>query len=393
MEGRKFKGGFILGELRVLVISATYGAGHLRAAEAIIEEIEQKAPQAEITHLDFGEYISKTLNMIVKKSYIELIKHTPKLYGMFYYRTSKIRPDSPIQRFINLLGRKEFLDYITDLNPDVIISTYHIAGHILGELRHRGLLKAPVVSVVTDFGVHTQYINPGIDLYIGGCQDVHESLCAHGIAPDRIRVTGIPVSTKFEERLDREEVGQKLNLKPVSPTILLMAGAYGVSGGLRNICKILLNWEMPVQILVVCGRDEKLYRSMRELQGKNPMTCYGYVRNVEELMSVADLIVTKAGGLTVSESLTKKLPMIIYKPIPGQEGENADFLSKVGAAKVAKDDEELEEIIKDLLTYPEKITQMKIAASNALPGHAAERAVEHIFTLTGEGTQIRVGQK
>lgn len=375
-----------MGELRVLIFSATYGAGHLRAAEAIIEVIEQKTPQAEITHLDFGEYISKTLNKIVKKSYIELIKHSPKLYGMFYYRTSKIRPDSPIQRFINLIGRKEFLDYITDLNPDVIISTYHIAGNILGELRNRGLLKAPVVSVVTDFDVHTQYINPGIDLYIGGCHEVYEGLCAGGIHQDRIKITGIPVSPKFEKTLDREEVIHKLNLKPISPTILLMAGAYGVSGGLKNICKVMLNWEMPVQILVVCGRDEKLYLRMTDLQGKNPMTCFRFVRNVEELMSVADLIVTKAGGLTVSESLTKKLPMIIYKPIPGQEGENADFLASVGAAKVAKNDEELEAIIKDLLTYPEKIAQMRMAASKALPGHAAEKAVEHIFYLIGKGT-------
>lgn len=370
-----------MGELRVLVFSATIGDGHLRAAEAIIKVIKKKAPQAEITHLDFGEYISKTLNTVVKKSYIELIKHTPKLYGTFYYRTYKIRPDSPIQRFINLIGRKEFLDYITALNPDVIVSTFHMAGSIFGELRTRGLLKAPVVSVVTDFDVHTQYINTGVDLYIGGCQRVRDGLLARGIHPKRIEITGIPVDPKFEVELDREKIIKKLNLKAIRPTILLMAGAYGVSGGLKNICKALLNWEMPVQILVVCGRDEKLYRTMKELKGKNPMTCYGFVRNVEELMSVADLIVTKAGGLTVSESLTKKLPMIIYKPIPGQEGENAKFLAEIGAAKIAKDDEELENTIEDLLTNPKKLSQMKLAAAQALPGHAAERTVEHIFYL------------
>ncbi|NMA67949.1 MAG: glycosyltransferase [Desulfitobacterium sp.] len=374
-----------MGELRVLVFSATIGDGHLRAAEAIIKVIKEKAPQAEITHLDFGEYISKTLNKVVKKSYIELIKHTPKLYGTFYYRTYKIRPDSPIQRFINLIGRKEFLDYINDLNPDVIISTFHMAGSIFGELRTRGLLKAPVISVVTDFDVHTQYINTGVDLYIGGCQGIHDGLCARGIEPNKIKITGIPVDPKFEVELDRKKVIEKLNLKSIRPTILLMAGAYGVSGGLKNICKVLLNWDIPVQILVVCGRDEKLYRTMKELKGKNPITCYGFVRNVEELMSVADLIVTKAGGLTVSESLTKKLPMIIYKPIPGQEGENAKFLAKIGAAKIARNDEELENIIADLLTNPEKVSQMKWAAAQALPGHAAERAVEHIFSLINRG--------
>lgn len=370
-----------MGELRVLVFSATFGAGHLRAAEALIEGIRQKSPSAEITHLDFGAFISKTFNAIVKNTYIELIKHTPKLYGMFYYRTSKIRPDSLIQRFINILGRKEFLDYVKELNPDVIICTYPVIAGVLGELRFKGVIHAPVVSVVTDYGVHSQYIQRGVDLYIAGCQDVYEDLTAGGIAPERVKITGIPVDPKFEQVLDRAEVTKKLKLKPIRPTILVMGGAYGVLGGSKQICKFLLDSEVDLQVLVVCGQDEKLYRSLEGLEGRNPMKCYGYINNVEELMSVSDLIITKAGGLTVSESLTKKLPMVIYRPIPGQEEENAHFLERIGAAKLAKTEEELEEMIKHLLSHPEEIERMRHAAAKALPGHAAEKAVEEIFIL------------
>lgn len=368
-------------ELRVLVFSATFGAGHLRAAEALIEAVRKKSPEAEITHLDFGAFISKTLNTIVKNTYIELIKHTPRLYGMFYYRTSKIRPQSLIQRFINILGRKEFLDYIKGLNPDVIICTYPVIAGVLGELRFKGVIHAPVVSVVTDYGVHSQYIQRGVDLYIAGCQDVYEDLIAGGIAPGRIRITGIPVDPKFEEDLDRAEIAGKLNLKLMSPTILVMVGAYGVLGGSKHICRFLLDSSYPLQVLVVCGRDEKLYRSLEGLTGRNSMACYGYINNVEELMSVADLVITKAGGLTVSESLTKKLPMIIYKPIPGQEEENACFLERIGAARLARTEEELEETIQYLLSHPEEIESMRGAAAKALPGHAAERAVEEILAL------------
>ncbi len=370
-----------MGELRVLVFSATFGAGHLRAAEALIEAVRKKSPEAEITHLDFGAFISKTLNTIVKNTYIELIKHTPRLYGMFYYRTSKIRPQSLIQRFINILGRKEFLDYIKGLNPDVIICTYPVIAGVLGELRFKGVIHAPVVSVVTDYGVHSQYIQRGVDLYIAGCQDVYKDLIAGGIARERIRITGIPVDPKFEEELDRAEIAEKLNLKLIRPTILVMVGAYGVLGGSKHICRFLLDSSSPLQVLVVCGRDEKLYRSLESLEGRNPMVCYGYINNVEELMSVSDLVITKAGGLTVSESLTKKLPMIIYKPIPGQEEENACFLERIGAAKLAKTEEELEATIQYLLSHPEEIESMRRAAAKALPGHAAERAVEEILAL------------
>lgn len=372
-----------MGELRVLVFSATFGAGHLRAAEALIESIHEKSPSAEITHLDFGAFISKTFNSIVKNTYIELIKHTPRLYGMFYYRTSKIRPDSLIQRFINILGRKEFLDYVKELNPDVIICTYPVIAGVLGELRFKGVIHAPVVSVVTDYGVHSQYIQRGVDLYIAGCQDVYKDLTAGGIAPKRIKITGIPVNPKFEHILDRAEVTKKLNLRPIRPTILVMGGAYGVLGGSKHICKFLLDSEVSLQVLVVCGQDEKLYRSLENLEGRNSMKCYGYINNVEELMSVSDLVITKAGGLTVSEALTKKLPMVIYKPIPGQEEENAHFLERIGAAKLARTEEELEETINHLLSHPEEIDRMRQAAAKALPGHAAEKAVEEIFNLLG----------
>ncbi|AGA70490.1 UDP-N-acetylglucosamine:LPS N-acetylglucosamine transferase [Desulfitobacterium dichloroeliminans LMG P-21439] len=368
-------------ELRVLVFSATFGAGHIRAAEALIEALREKSPNAEITHLDFLAFISKRFNTLAKNTYIKLIKHTPKLYGMFYYRTSKIRQDSLFQRFINIVGRKEFLDYIKKLNPDVIICTYPVIGVVLGELRNKGVLDCKVASVVTDYGVHSQYIHRGVDLYIVGCQDVYDGLRAEGIAPERIKITGIPVSPKFEQVLDREEVSQRLNLKPIRPTILVMGGAYGVLGGSKQICKLLLNSETSLQILVVCGRDEKLYRTLEGLEGHNPMVCYGYIKNVEELMSVADLIITKAGGLTVSESLTKKLPMIVFKPIPGQEAENAHFLERIGAAKLATTEEELEETITFLLSHPEEIENMRKAAANALPGHASERAVEHILAI------------
>ncbi|WP_088228945.1 glycosyltransferase [Desulfosporosinus sp. FKB] len=372
--------------LNVLIFSASFGAGHVRAAEAIIEALRAKDPNVKITHLDFGAFLSKTFNSVVKNTYIELIKHTPRLWGKFYYRTSKIPPDSLFQRFLNGLGRREFVRFIQVLQPDLVICTYPTVAGVLAQQRLRGVLNVPLVTVVTDYAVHSQWIHPGVDHYIVGCEDVYKGLVARGINPQTIHISGIPVSPKFEFELDRRMILQKLTMNPELPTVLVMGGAYGVLGGAKWICKILSEAAIPLQTIVVCGQDEKLYKALDSLveDCKNPLVRFGFVNNVEELMSAADIIITKAGGLTVSEALTKRLPLVIFKPIPGQEEENACYLEKIGAGRAADNEEGLEKIIFSLLQHPEAVEQMRRAAAQAVPGRAAERAVEGILRLVEE---------
>lgn len=370
-------------QLSVLIFSASFGAGHVRAAEAIIEVLRSKEPNVEITHLDFGAFLSKTFNSVIKNTYIELIKHTPKLWGKFYYRTSKIPPDSLFQRFLNGLGRREFVKCIQVLQPDLVICTYPTVAGVLAQQRLKGILDVPLVTIVTDYAVHSQWIHPGVDLYIVGCEGVYNGLVGRGINPSSIRITGIPVSPKFEWKLDRQEILKKLDLKPHLPTVLVMGGAYGVLGGAKWICKILVETAFPVQSIIVCGQDEKLYKALDPLveDGKNPVVRFGFVRNVEELMSAADIIVTKAGGLTVSEALTKRVPLVIFRPIPGQEEENAIYLEGIGAGRAAMNEEELEKIIFALLEHPQDLERMRRAAAKAVPGRAAEQAVDSILQL------------
>lgn len=372
-----------MGDLRIIVFSASYGAGHVRAAEALIEEIQMKAPSAEITHIDFMAFVSKTLNKVIKNTYIEMIKHSPRLWGKFYYRTSKISSDSVLNRIMTVIGRHEFLDYIEKLRPDLIICTYPVIAGVLAKLRLRGVLKAPVVTVVTDYAVHSQWIHQGVDLYIVGNKDVFEDLVSRGIDPQIIKITGIPVNPRFEQTLDQQAICEQLKLLPDRPVFLIMGGAYGVLGSMKKVCQSLADSEVPVQSLIVCGRDEKLYKMMDGIvaEAKNPMHRFGFVKNVEDLMAVSDIIITKAGGLTVSEALTRHLPLLILKPIPGQEEENARFIQRIGAGLVVQTEDELEETVHRLLRNPQDLKQMRQAASKALPGKAAEKAVQYIFDL------------
>lgn len=380
--------------LRVLVFSATFGAGHVRAADAVIEAIRLKEPAAEITHLDCGGFLNKKFNSVVKSTYLGMIKRTPKLWGKFYYGTSKISPDSAIQRFLNRMGRKDFKKYIQSLNPDLIVCTYPTVAGVLSELKLNKEIDVPLVTVITDFVVHSQWIHQGVDLYIVGCKEVFKGLVSRGIEPERIKVTGIPVSPRFERSLNRTEIAAKLGLDPNLPTLLIMGGAYGVLEGAKETCRIFADLDYPLQSVVVCGHDEKIYKSLADVieKARNHMVHFGYVDNVEELMTAADIIITKAGGLTVSEALTKRLPLVIFKPIPGQEQENTIFLGRIGAGLVAGNQLELENIVRFLLEHPEELAKMRQAAARALPGRAAERAVGHMFNLIGEAqNEVKIG--
>lgn len=378
-------------QLRILVFSAGFGNGHFRAAEAVIEGIHLKEPYAKIIHLDFGNFLSKRLNTMAKSLYMEMIKHTPRLWGRFYYKTAKLQPNSMMQRFLNQLGRSDFLKYIQEFEPDLIVCTYPTVSSILAQLRLERILHVPVITVITDYAVHSLWVHPGVDRYMVACEEVKESLVFWGIEAQRVHVTGIPVSPKFEREMDRGHIISKLGLNPDLPTFLVMGGVY--EGEIvKKICKQLADSLVPVQSIIVCGKNEKLYHLLEEVsvQARNLIVRFGYVHNVEELMEVSDLIITKSGGLTVSEALTKHLPLVIFKPIPGQEVENAQFVQRIGAGHVTGTEEELEQLLNRFLSYPKDIERMQVKAAVALPGRSAERAVDDLLQLV---SGLRMKQK
>jgi len=372
-----------LKRLRVLLFSAAFGNGHLRAAEAVIEGIKIKHPSAEIIHLDFGDFLNRRINTVIKYVYSKIIKYIPKVWGRFYYKTAKVHLRPQSEHFLSRLGSREFLKYINVYKPDFIVCTYPTVSSILAQLRLEQLLEVPVITIITDYTVHSHWIHHGVDAYIVSCTEVKESLLSWGIKAQRVHVTGIPVSLKFLGKMDRIHMITKLGLKSDVPTFLVMGGSYGVLKSAKRICKKLADSLVPIQTIIVCGKNKKLYISLDEViaQGRNPVLRFEFVDNVEELMSVSDLIITKAGGLTVSEALTKHLPLLIYKPIPGQEEENAHYIQRIGAGCVAGDEEELELLLSRFLKQPEDIESMRRKAAEALPSHSTERAVEEMLRL------------
>ncbi len=373
-------------QLRILVFSAAFGNGHFRAAEAVIEGIRLKEPSAEIIHLDFGDFLSKRLNTVAKSLYMEMIKHTPRLWGRFYARTAKPKPKSIMQRFLNQLGRSDLLNYIQALDPDLIVCTYPTVSSVLAQLRLERILQVPVITVITDYTAHSLWAHPGVDRYMVACEEVKASLVSWGIETECVRVTGIPISPKFEQKLDLKQIISKLGLNAILPTFLVMGGVYE-ENIVKKICMQLADSLVPVQAIIVCGKNEKLYQFLEDIsiQARNLILRFGYVHNIEELMEVSDLIITKAGGLTVSEALTKHLPLLIFKPIPGQEVENAQFVQRIGAGQIAGTEEELEELLSGYLTSPEAFKRMRDKVALTLPGRSTGRVVDELLELALDG--------
>ena len=323
---------------RLLILSASYGEGHQQAALAVRDALMEENPDLDLQIVDYLEMVHPMLNSVARYCYMKSVRFAPALYGLFYKGTSRIAPSSLIQRRLNHLGYEDLAEYLSTYKPDVILSTFPTPAGVVSMLKEQGLIDIPAATVITDHAIHSQWIHHYTDHYFVGSEHVKRGLMIRGVDERRISVTGIPVRPAFLAANNRAEVRAKLGLEDDYPTLLIMGGAYGVLGDIVQICEELFQSDRRAQLIVVCGRNEKLRQTIEQLSkdAKNPVWVFGFTREVHELMAVSDLIVTKAGGLTISEALAMELPMLLYRPIPGQETQNATFLVKSRVAVLAR---------------------------------------------------------
>ncbi|HSF32857.1 MAG TPA: glycosyltransferase [Candidatus Tectomicrobia bacterium] len=371
--------------LHIAILSCNYGGGHQRVAEVIADELRQRSPGCRVEIHDYIETcIGHWSNIAFSSLYFGSVRWTPCLYRWFYHATGSISPASPVQRCINSLGKRRLAALLRMQRPDIVVCTYCLPAGVMSELKRRGRTDVPCVTVITDHAIHSQWIHPGVDLYVVSSDHIRDGMAARGIAPDRVLSTGIPVSPALGTPRDRQALRRQYGLDPALPTILVLVGAYNLMRGALDVYRSIVELPRPAQFLVVCGKDERLRQAIEHLTRRLrvPVRVFGYVREIPELMAMSDLAISKAGGVTTSEALAAELPMVIVNPIPGQEEENSSFLQAVEAAIVAPRPADLRNLIADLLDDPRRLARLRAGARRVKRPDAAARAAAAILSLT-----------
>ena len=350
--------------MRILIATVTAGGGHLAAAAALDEAWRALRPKDTIERVDLVKFFSPLHRKIHADGYMKLVARAPELWGMIFTKTDDVKVARKLNRIKELFpsrARTRFEKYVSEFKPDVVLCTHYEPVDALGLMRRKQKTKSPfVVSVVTDFEAHALWMDADVDLYAVAAEETKARLVARGAAAENVVATGIPIAAKFAAKVDALAVRRSLGLRDDLPTLLVLSGGFGM-GPVGKILSALDNVSQAFQTVVVCGRNEELRRELAAQDRKHPTRVLGFASNMHELMGVADLILTKPGGLTSSEALALGKPLFILDPIPGQEAANSDFLLERGAAAKVNRVEDLPFRIEQLLGS-KKLGEMAKAA-------------------------------
>lgn len=371
---------------KILIMSASTGGGHNRAARAIKEELESKTIDNETVEceiIDSLKLVNNTMDKIISRGYEKSAIYTPKAYGSVYRfsESSLVSKNEFKGNLLTSLMAQKFKKLLNDSQPDLIIGTHPFPMIALSTLKkytnidihnlnlsdtfHKkyvNLNVPPMISVLTDYTTHSTWIQNEIDYYIVGHEYVKELLVFEGVESNKVKAFGIPVEKSFLSHRDRETVLEELDLSPDKLTVLLMGGSFG-AGNIKETLSELMEIDRDFQILVITGRNESLREKIEKglsqhFHDKN-VKVLGFTNKMNDILASVDVLVSKPGGLTTTESLLKDVPMIVPYYIPGQEEENLDFLSNCGAVLRTTKKYNLSVLLKVLIDDPSRLDMLK----------------------------------
>lgn len=354
---------------KILVFYGSYGGGHLSAANSIKEHLNESYPNIEVQLIDCIQYINKAINKISTTAYNEMAKKAPWAWGKIYSGSQK----GPLAHFTtssNKIMALKLKKLILQENPDLIISTHPFATQMCAYLKKKDSIEVKLATVLTDYAPHDQWLvfSEYCEYFFVAHDEMKSDLIEKGIPENKVFATGIPLSNRFLLHYNKEEILESLGLQTGKTTILFFAGGkFGL--GKSNTYKILRTLAeqfSDIQVIAISGKNEKMQKEftniVEETETQDNIKVLEYTNMVPQLMTVSDLVITKPGGLTVTESLASGLPIIIINPIPGQEEENAEFLEKSGVGIWLKKDINLEEFLGNLFETKTTLKDMKIRA-------------------------------
>ena len=354
--------------MKVLIFYASYGGGHLNAAKSIENCIKINYEDIDVELIDCMKYVNKTIEKVTTAAYREMAKKVPWAWGRIYSDAQK-GPLAHITTRSNKIMAIKLLKLLREKKPDLIISTHPFGSQMCSYLKRKGKITAKIATIMTDFAPHDQWLvgHEFTDYFFVAHDKMKQYLISKNINEEKVFTTGIPISEKFQEKYDKTEIIKKYNLDEKKFIILFFGGGeFGL--GKNRTAQIFENFvqetlEHNIQIIAISGKNPKMKSAFEEIvnnnRAQNNVKIIGFSNEVPKLMSISDLVVTKPGGLTTSESLASYLPMVVINPIPGQEEENAEFLEEKGIAVWIKKTDNSKKVIEELLNNKNKLNEMK----------------------------------
>ncbi len=371
---------------RILLVHVTAGAGHQRAAEALTEAIRQQLPQAEVSCCDLLEDLPRFVRWVYPWTYYVLVQRFSSLWGFVfslldhpvYYALAQ-----PFRRTWNLLAAARFIRRLRQAPPDLVIATHFFPADILSAGKRAGWCTVPLVVVITDWHPHRFWLTKQVDAYVVATAEGVKTVSQRGMAAGTVHALGIPIASSFTAPLDHEQVRQRFGLLPGHRTILVTSGGRTV-GPFQAVVKALMALEatrpQQLQLLVVCGHDRAAFTQLERWsrQSVMPVRVFGFIDAMPEAMGVSDLVVAKAGGMTVTEVLRCAVPLILYHAIPGQEQSNAQYVAHHGAAIIANTPQEVARVALRMVDDPTECAAMRQAARALSRPDAASAIVSQV---------------
>jgi processive 1,2-diacylglycerol beta-glucosyltransferase len=369
---------------RVLILTASYGSGHNEAARCVASELARRGVEPIV--LDhFRDLVHPLFDRATRAAYLMLLRRAPAVWGLAYALGDRLTSDSPLTFGASRVGARALGATLDRLAPDAVVTVHATPAVAMAVLSRTGRRVPPHTTVVTDFVAHSQWVAPGIDRYCVAADEVGHDLVARGIPRGRVVVTGVPVRAEFAAAPDPAQARRALGLPADVPVVLAMAGSWGSVGRLPDIARALGRTSRPIVGVLVAGHDRELRASLERIAVGTSLRVFGFVPDVDRLMAAADLIVTKAGGMTLAEAMAVEVPLLFYGSLPGQERRNERFAAAAGVALVARRGADLARLLDRALGDPELLEHLRAAMRARRRPDAARAIVDLVLADAHSG--------
>ncbi|MDD4956067.1 MAG: glycosyltransferase [Candidatus Omnitrophica bacterium] len=350
---------------KALIFYISRHSGHFHAASAIEQGLVSVLGNIEVDKINAFSYTNPILEKVINKAYMQVIKKRPEIWGNIYDNPEFMKKTSKAREAIHKFNMSKVRKLIDAHDPDVVLCTQAFPCGMVADYKRSIGKDTPLIGVLTDHAPHSYWLYDEVDYYIVPSEETGETLIKKGVPSKKVKAYGIPVDPKFSVGLDREDVKERLKLEGDAPVILIMGGSQGIGAMEVVVRSLLSDEEHNYRLVVVTGTNKKLYSKLKKLEKKKTggrLMTMTYVKNIEELMEVSDVIISKPGGMTIAESMVKRLPLIIVDPIPGHERLNTDYLVRKGVAVEIKNIDAIHQSMNELFDAKGVIDGMKIAA-------------------------------